>query len=66
MSKPQSLLPMSAGIAYAARRLLEYGPISEGEAHRLCTRLWPKMDVGAIETEHRTSAGQPAKVAKIA
>jgi hypothetical protein len=78
MSKSQSLPPMSAGIAYAVRRLLEYGPISEGEAYRLCTRLWPKMDVGAIETvldywrERSTSessemvAGPPAKFARIA
>jgi hypothetical protein len=76
--KPRSLLPMSAGIAYAVRRLLEYGAISEGEAHRLCARLWPKMDVGAIETvldywrDHRMSessemaAGPPAKVSRIA
>ena len=65
MSKP-SLLPMSAGIAYAVRRLLEYGPISEGEAQRLCTWLWPKMDVGAIETvweywrEHPSASSEMA------
>jgi hypothetical protein len=50
MLAPQSPPPMSPGIAYAVRRLLECTIESESEARRVCQRLWPKMDVGAVET----------------
>src|SRR5262245_13438301 len=45
-----SLPPISPGIAYAVRKLLEYAPASESEARDLCSRLWPKMDVDATQT----------------
>ena len=41
---------MSPGIAYAVRRLLEYTIATEPEARRICQQLWPKMDIGAVET----------------
>jgi hypothetical protein len=78
MSVPQSLPPMSPGIAYAVRRLLEYAIETESEARRMCQRLWPKMDAGAVETvviywkahnpsrSSETASGPPAKLAKIA
>jgi hypothetical protein len=78
MSEPRSWPPISPGIAYAVRRLLEYGPESEPEARRLCEGLWPRMDVDAVETvvvywrTHNQSAspdmvsGPPATVAKVA
>ena len=50
MSEPRSLPPMSPGIAYAVRMLLEHAIESEAEARRVCQRLWPNMDVGAVET----------------
>jgi hypothetical protein len=71
MSEHKPLPPMSPGIAYAVRRLLEYPIESGSEASWLCRRLWPKMDIGAVETvvvhwkaQHQLRA--PAKVAKIA
>jgi hypothetical protein len=45
-----SLPPVSPGIAYAVRRLLECAPESESEARNLCSRLWPKMDSDATKT----------------
>jgi hypothetical protein len=74
MSKPQSSLPMSPGIAYAVRTLLEYAIESESEARRVCQGLWPKMDVGAVETvvvhwkAHSPSASSEtaAEIARIA
>jgi hypothetical protein len=50
MSQFVSLSPVSPGIAYAVRKLLEYAPESESEARKLCTRLWPKMDTDATQT----------------
>ncbi len=41
---------MSPGIAYAVRRLLEHTIEAETEARRMCQQLWPKMDIGAVET----------------
>jgi len=49
MSQLVSLLPVSPGIAYAVRKLLEYAPESESEARKLCFQLWPKMDSDAIQ-----------------
>jgi hypothetical protein len=48
MSQLVSLPPVSPGIAYAVRKLLEYGPESESDAHKLCSQLWPKMDSDAV------------------
>ena len=50
MSHLASLLPVSPGILYAVRKLLEYAPASESDARRLCARLWPKMDADAVQT----------------
>jgi hypothetical protein len=50
MSRLVSLPPVSPGIVYAVRRLQEYGPDSESDARRLCARLWPKMDLDAVQT----------------
>jgi len=50
MSQLASLLPVSPGILYAVRKLLEYAPASESDARRLCARLWPKMDADAVQT----------------
>jgi hypothetical protein len=76
MSEPKSLPPMSPRIAYAVRRPLEYAIEPESEARRLCQRLWPKMDIGAIETvviywkayhqSSETVSSPPTKVIKIA
>jgi hypothetical protein len=50
MSQLVSLPPVSPGIAYAVRKVLEYAPESESGARDLCSRLWPRMDVDAIQT----------------
>ena len=50
MSQLVSLPPVSPGIVYAVRKLLEYAPASESDARRLCARLWPKMDSDAVQT----------------
>ena len=50
MSQLVSLPPVSPGIVYAVRRLLEYAPESESDARELCSRLWPKMDSEAVRT----------------
>jgi hypothetical protein len=50
MSQLVSLPPVSPGIAYAVRKLLEYAPDSESDARKLCSRLWPKMDADAVQT----------------
>jgi len=50
MSQLVSLPPVSPGIAYAVRTLLQYGPESEAAARNLCTQLWPKMDTEATQT----------------
>lgn len=50
MSQLVSLPPVSPGIAYAVRRLLECAPESESEARSLCCRLWPNMDSDATKT----------------
>ena len=50
MSQLVSLPPVSPGIVYAVRKLLEYAPESESDARRLCSRLWPKMDSDAVQT----------------
>jgi hypothetical protein len=50
MSQLVSLPPVSPGIAYAVRKLLEYGPESESDGHKLCSQLWPKMDSDAVQT----------------
>ena len=50
MSQLVSLPPVSPGIVYAVRKLLEYAPESESDARQLCTRLWPKMDSDAVQT----------------
>ena len=49
-SSPYALPPTSSGIAYAVRRLVEYGVELETEARALCQRWWPKMDPDAAET----------------
>src|SRR4030095_4120917 len=49
MSPFVSLPPVSPGIVYAVRKLLEYAPGSEPEARELCSRLWPKMDEDAVQ-----------------
>ena len=49
MSRLVSLPPVSPGIAYAVRRLLEHAPESESEACKLCSQLWPKMDSDAVQ-----------------
>ena len=49
MSRPVSLPPVSPGIAYAVRKLLEYAPDSESAACQLCSQLWPKMDPDAVQ-----------------
>ena len=50
MSQLVSLPPVSPGIVYAVRKLLEYGPASESDARDLCSRLWPRMDTDAAQT----------------
>jgi hypothetical protein len=50
MSQLVSLPPVSPGIVYAIRKLLEYAPESESDARKLCSRLWPKMDSDAVHT----------------
>ena len=50
MSQLVSLPPVSPGIVYAVRKLLEYAPESESDARKLCSRLWPKMDADAVQT----------------
>jgi hypothetical protein len=50
MSQFVSLPPVSPGIAYAVRTLLEHAPETETAARTLCTRLWPKMDADATQT----------------
>jgi hypothetical protein len=50
MSPFVSLPPVSPGIAYAVRKLLEYAPESESDAHKLCSRMWPRMDSDAVQT----------------
>ena len=50
MSSFVSLAPVSPGIAYAVRKLLEYAPESEPEARELCYRLSPRMDADAAQT----------------
>ena len=50
MSQLVSLPPVSPGIVYAVRKLLEYAPESESDARKLCSRLWPKMDSDAVQT----------------
>jgi len=50
MSQLVSLPPVSPGIVYAVRKLLEYAPSSESDARQLCARLWPKMDSDAVHT----------------
>ena len=50
MSQLVSLPPVSPGIVYAVRKLLEYAPESESDARNLCSRLWPKMDADAVQT----------------
>lgn len=50
MSQLVSLPPVSPGIVYAVRRLLEYAPASESDARDLCARLWPRMDTDAAQT----------------
>ena len=76
MSEPKSLPPVSPGIAYAVRMLLEHAIESEAEARRVCQRMWPNMDVGAVETvmvywkarsasgPFETPSGPPAKLAR--
>jgi hypothetical protein len=49
MSRLVSLPPVSPGIAYAVRKLLEYAPQSEPEAGKLCSQLWPKMDSDPVQ-----------------
>ena len=49
MSQFVSLPPVSPGIAYAVRKLVEYAPESEAAARTLCTRLWPKMDADVVQ-----------------
>lgn len=49
MSQLVSLPPVSPGIAYAVRTLLQYGPESEAAARNLCTQLWPKMDADVTQ-----------------
>ena len=49
MSQLVSLPPVSPGIAYAVRTLLQYAPNSESDARNLCSRLWPRMDADASE-----------------
>ena len=49
MSQLVSLPPVSPGIVYAVRTLLEYAPESESDARRLCSELWPKMDSDAVQ-----------------
>jgi len=50
MSQLVSLPPVSPGIVYAVRKLVEYAPDSESDARRLCAELWPKMDSDAVQT----------------
>jgi hypothetical protein len=50
MSDLKSLPPVSPGIVYAVRRLVEHAPTSDSEARQLCTWFWPRMDADAIET----------------
>ena len=50
MSQLVSLPPVSPGIVYAVRTLLEYAPESASDARKLCSRLWPKMDSDAVQT----------------
>jgi hypothetical protein len=50
MSQLVSLPPVSPGIVYAVRKLLEYAPESESDARKLCSELWPKMDSDAVQT----------------
>lgn len=50
MSPFVALPPVSPGIAYAVRRLVECAPASEADARSLCSRLWPKMDADATQT----------------
>lgn len=50
MSQLVSLPPVSPGIVYAVRRLLEYAPELEFDARKLCSELWPKMDLDAVQT----------------
>lgn len=50
MSQLVSPPPVSPGLAYAVRKLLEYAPESKSEARKLCSRRWPKMDSDAIQT----------------
>jgi hypothetical protein len=49
MSQHFSLPPVSPGIAYAVRKLLEYAAESESEARKLCVQLWPKMDSDVVQ-----------------
>ena len=49
MSQLFSLPPVSPGIAYAVRKLLEYAAESESEARKLCVQLWPKMDSDVVQ-----------------
>jgi len=49
MSTFVSLPPVSPGIAYAVRTLLEYAPETETVARSLCTQLWPKMDADVTQ-----------------
>lgn len=50
MSQFVSLPPVSPGIAFAVRTLLEHAPETETAARNLCSQLWPKMDTDASET----------------
>ena len=50
MLDPKPFPPMSPGIVYATRKLLEYAPDTDSGARELCSRLWPRMDLDAIET----------------
>jgi hypothetical protein len=50
MSQLVSLPPVSPGIVYAVRTLLQYAPETEAAARNLCSQLWPKMDADASET----------------
>jgi hypothetical protein len=56
-----SLPPVSPGIVYAVRKLVEYAPESEPEARELCSRLWPKMDEDAVQIVLTHWRGHPGE-----
>jgi hypothetical protein len=69
MSQFVSLPPVSPGIAYAVRTLLERAPESEAAARSLCGRLWPKMDAEVVQVVvtywGASAAAEPAKLTAI-